>query len=86
MKIIFRKIINTVKIKVLSYKVRNKTKFFCIGRNKTGTTSLKKAFSDLGFIVGNQTLSEKLYDRYFFSNDFDKIVSYCETAEVFSLR
>lgn len=83
MKSLFKKLISKVKLEVFRYKVRNKTKYFCVGRNKTGTTSLKKAFSDLGFVVGDQTLAEKLYDCYFFGDDFDKIISYCETAEVF---
>ncbi|MGR9087962.1 MAG: hypothetical protein ACU841_12930, partial [Gammaproteobacteria bacterium] len=37
-----------MKLEINKYRVRNKTKYFCIGRNKTGTTSLKKAFEDLG--------------------------------------
>lgn len=65
------------------YRVKNKTKFFCIGRNKTGTTSLKRAFEDLGFIVGNQRAAENLYDKHFFENEFDEIVEYCRTAQVF---
>jgi hypothetical protein len=64
-------------------RVKGKTKYFCIGRNKTGTTSLKKAFEDLGLIVGNQRLAEKLYDKYYFEGNFDPIIKYCETAQVF---
>jgi hypothetical protein len=30
--------------------VKGRTKYFCIGRNKTGTTSIGKAFSDLDFV------------------------------------
>lgn len=65
------------------YKVKNKTKYFCIGRNKTGTTSLKKAFEQLGFIVGNQRRAEVLYDRYYFEENFAPVIEYCRTAEVF---
>jgi hypothetical protein len=83
MKSTLKKVIRKIQLQVHKYKVKNKTKYFCIGRNKTGTTSLKQAFNDLGFIVGNQTVSEKLYDIYFFQDDFDKIISYCKTAEVF---
>lgn len=35
-------------------KASDKAKYFCIGRNKTGTTSLKRAFEDLDYPVGNQ--------------------------------
>ncbi|WP_138419837.1 sulfotransferase [Aquibacillus sediminis] len=57
-------------------------KVFCIGRNKTGTTSLKRAFEDLGFKVGNQREAEKLFVNYI-ENDFDTIIDYCNTANVF---
>jgi hypothetical protein len=62
--------------------LHNKRKIFCIGHNKTGTTSLKKAFADLGFIVGDQSRAERLLPNYD-NNDFKKIISYCKTAQVF---
>jgi hypothetical protein len=62
--------------------VKNRTKYFCIGRNKTGTTSLKVAFQELGFIVGNQRQAELLANDYFNGN-FQPIISYCNKAEVF---
>jgi hypothetical protein len=63
--------------------VRGKKKYFCIGRNKTGTTSLKKAFEDLGFMIGDQRTAELLTDRYYFEGRFEPIVQYCRTAQVF---
>jgi hypothetical protein len=63
--------------------VKKQTKYFCIGRNKTGTTSLKKAFEDLGYIVGDQRTAEHLYDKHFFKENFEPILKYCETAAVF---
>lgn len=63
--------------------VRGKVKYFCIGRNKTGTTSLKKAFEDLGYIVGNQREAEHLYDRFYFKHEFEPIIRYCRSAQVF---
>jgi len=62
--------------------VINKTKIFCIGRNKTGTTSFKKAMQDLGFIVGNQRKAEMLFYDYHNGN-FKPIIDYCRTAQVF---
>ncbi|WOD06204.1 sulfotransferase [Marinomonas sp. GJ51-6] len=59
------------------------TKFFCIGRNKTGTTSLKKAFEDLGFSVGNQRKAEQLFDQYFFNKEYAPFIEYCKSAQVF---
>src|SRR5437763_5861921 len=62
--------------------VRNKQKIFCIGRNKTGTTSLTKAMMELGFITGNQGRAERLIDCYKLRN-FKPIIAYCKTAQFF---
>lgn len=61
----------------------NGPKIFCVGRNKTGTTSLKKAFLDLGYRVGVQRTAEALYDQHYFTRDFGPILRYCRTAQVF---
>lgn len=65
------------------YRAKNKHKIFCIGRNKTGTTSLKKAFIQLGFPVGNQRDAERLHHTYYFDGKFDEIVDYCQYGQVF---
>ena len=83
MKRILRSAIGKVTNMVNSARVKGHTKYFCIGRNKTGTTSLKKAFEDLGYVVGNQKAAELLYDKYFFEDDFEPILRYCATAAVF---
>lgn len=63
-------------------RIEGNPKIFCIGHNKTGTTSLKQAFKDLGYIVGRQSVAEEmLYD--YRDRKFDAIVDYCHTAEVF---
>jgi len=62
---------------------RGRQKVFCIGRNKTGTTSLKKAFEDLGYPVGSQIRAERLAHRFYFKKDFRPIVKYCKSAQVF---
>jgi hypothetical protein len=64
------------------YLVKGKPKIFCVGRNKTGTTSLKKAFQDLGFIVGHQRTAERLIREYKEGN-FTPIIEYCKSAQVF---
>ncbi len=61
---------------------RSNTKIFIIGRNKTGTTSIRKSFKDLGYIVGDQRRAELLYSSYM-KSDFNPIIDYCRTAEVF---
>lgn len=55
---------------------------FCIGMNKTGTTSLAKALGDLGFRLGNQRRGEWLIDSYA-RRDFGPLVKHCRTAQAF---
>jgi len=64
------------------YQYKRRPKIFCIGRNKTGTTSLEKALKDLGYEVGNQAKAELLIHEYDKRN-FRAIVEYCYTAEAF---
>jgi len=57
-------------------------KIFCIGRNKTGTTSLGAALQSLGFRLGSQERGERLLDDWA-ARRFDRIVSLARTAEAF---
>jgi hypothetical protein len=59
-----------------------KKKVFCIGRNKTGTTSLQKALQDLGYKTGNQRSAEMLLGSYK-SGDFQPLIRYCKSADAF---
>lgn len=61
---------------------KNKTKIFCIGRNKTGTTSLEFALKEFGFKMGNQEEAEMLINDYKNYN-WKSIISFCKTAEAF---
>ncbi|MBK9176763.1 MAG: hypothetical protein IPM46_10600 [Flavobacteriales bacterium] len=56
---------------------------FCIGRNKTGTTSLQRAFLDLGYTVGDQRRAEQICDSDYFKRDFQGLIEYCRSAQVF---
>lgn len=57
-------------------------KIFIIGRNKTGTTSIKECLKELGYIIGDQQTSELFIDDYA-SGNFENILAYCDSAEVF---
>ena len=59
-----------------------KRKVFCIGRNKTGTTSMAKAFRELALVVADQGVAELLL-RDWARRDFRRIVLYCYTAQAF---
>ncbi|KAF0283232.1 hypothetical protein BA898_05125 [Spiribacter roseus] len=57
-------------------------KVFCIGRNKTGTTSLKHVLEDLGYRVGNQRRAELLMEDWG-QRDFRRLIRYCHSADAF---
>jgi len=57
-------------------------KVFCVGFNKTGTTSVKVAFKELGYRVGNQPVAEGFITDWA-HRDFSRIIDYCNTAEAF---
>lgn len=61
---------------------KEKEKIFCIGRNKTGTTSLEVALKEFGFKIGNQENAELLIKHYAKGN-FAPIIKYCKTAQAF---
>lgn len=60
----------------------NQCKVFCIGKNKTGTTTIKSVFCDFGYVVGGQREAELLNKNYY-KNDFKAIGRYCEKYEAF---
>jgi 3-oxoacyl-[acyl-carrier-protein] synthase III len=57
-----------------------KQKIFCVGCNKTGTTSLEVALRELGYIMGDQATAELLTIQYWGKRDFRRIIRYCYTA------
>ena len=77
-----KKIIRKIEKSYYSILLINKPKIFCIGLNKTGTTSLKKAMIDLGFIIGDQHEAELLFDDWV-RRDFGRLIKYCKSAQFF---
>jgi hypothetical protein len=70
---------------ILSYSFFNsigRQKVFGIGLNKTGTTSLKMAMKELGYVVGHQRTAERLSADWA-KRDFNRIILYCKTAQFF---
>lgn len=61
---------------------RKNDKIFVIGFNKTGTTSVMHALTELGFIVGHQRTAELLLDDVI-NKIFKSLNLYCKTAEAF---
>lgn len=61
---------------------RRNDKVFCIGRNKTGTTTMERVLTDFGFSMGSQAKGELLVSAYAKGN-FNPIVKLCKTADAF---
>jgi hypothetical protein len=66
----------------VNYDAKQSSKIFCIGFNKTGTTSTAKALGELGFKVAPQAPFEKLlYD--WAERKFDRLIEICQDYEAF---
>jgi hypothetical protein len=59
-----------------------KRKVFCIGANKTGTTSMEAVFRSLGLKVGRQDTAELLIHDWA-KQDYRRIIKYCRSADAF---
>lgn len=66
----------------MGYFSSSREKIFCIGANKTGTTSVEQAFLDLNFKLGNQHKAQDLIEHYK-RRDFKQIAKFCKSATVF---
>lgn len=62
--------------------VKRKSKVFCIGFNKTGTTSLEQVFRDMGWRVGKQKTAELMLNDWA-RRDFRSLFKYCKSADFF---
>ncbi|NKB49661.1 MAG: hypothetical protein GKS02_09930 [Alphaproteobacteria bacterium] len=66
----------------MSERASQNQKIFCIGRNKTGTTSLGAALQNAGLTLGSQNTGESLvYD--WAARKFDRIVEFARSAQAF---
>lgn len=57
-------------------------KVFCIGLNKTGTTSLESTFRHLKFKINKQITGERLFDDYLKGN-YQPIINLCNNDKEF---
>ncbi len=62
--------------------IKDTQKVFCIGLNKTGTTSVEKALIDLGYKMGDQRTGELLLEDWS-KRDFSKLIELVKTADAF---
>jgi hypothetical protein len=62
--------------------MKTMTKVFCVGANKTGTTSIEKLFKLLGLAVAPQEPAERMLEDWA-RRDFTKLVEFCAAFEAF---
>ncbi|WP_225035551.1 sulfotransferase [Winogradskyella sp. SM1960] len=66
----------------MNFYLKNKPKIFCIGFNKTGTTTIAKVLNDFNFGLGNQEDAEVLMPNWC-NRDFKTIINYAKSATAF---
>lgn len=64
------------------FKSNKKEKVFCIGQNKTGTTSLEAILKSLNYKIADQAKGELLLKEWSVRN-FKNIIKLCKTADAF---
>lgn len=71
--------------KKISQEVSNigEPKFFVIGFNKTGTTTIESALKELNFRLGDQSISEYLTRDIIRNSNYKKLFEYCKTSQAF---
>ena len=58
-------------------------KVFCVGRNKTGTTTIARALDELGYRVAPKRYAELLSDDCYLKGEFGPIVEFCRYYNAF---
>jgi hypothetical protein len=62
--------------------LNRKSKVFCIGQNKTGTTSMGELLRSLGYKLAPQEPAEMMIDDWA-KRDFSKIIKFCKKYDAF---
>ena len=57
-------------------------KIFCIGFNKTGTTSVEYALRTFGYRLGNQAVGEMLLPDWY-KEDYNRLIRFCHKYDTF---
>ncbi|MGO3183509.1 MAG: sulfotransferase [Aequorivita sp.] len=70
-----RRIYRRIKREIIAFKYSRSRKVFCIGMNKTGTTSMKKLFNEMDLAVGPQRQAERLVKDWG-EDDYRSIIKY----------
>jgi hypothetical protein len=66
-----------------AFRFGSKQKVFCIGYNKTGTTTVEQVLSDLGYRMPNQAKQESLTVEEMFKGNYKPLISLCKKYDAF---
>ena len=77
-----RAVYRSVKRLINTVSVFGRPKVFVVGLNKTGTTTMAKALSDLGYVLGDEADAKSLFDSWV-KRDFRPIIRFCRSAQAF---
>lgn len=66
-----------------AFRIHQRPKVFCIGYNKTGTTTLDKVLSDLGYKMPKQTRQETLVVEEIFRGNYEPLFALCKEYDAF---
>jgi len=62
---------------------KQRQKVFCIGYNKTGTTTIERVLKDLGYRVPNQARQEELVVEEMFRGNYKPLFTLCKKYDAF---
>lgn len=71
-----------IRMRMLRCRLEKRNKVFCIGRNKTGTTSVGRALRDMGYLLAPQKQTEAMYEDWA-ARDFRKLIRLCRNYNAF---
>ncbi|NWK56822.1 hypothetical protein HW115_14460 [Verrucomicrobiaceae bacterium N1E253] len=63
--------------------MKKRTKVFCIGYNKTGTTTVEKVLKKMGYVMPKQTMQERLISEDVFRGDYRSLRKLCKKYDAF---
>jgi len=65
------------------FRIHQRPKVFCIGYNKTGTTTLERVLTDLGYRMPNQARQETLVVEEFLQGNYEPLYALCKKYDAF---
>jgi hypothetical protein len=65
------------------FRIHQRPKVFCIGYNKTGTTTLERVLTNLGYRMPNQARQESMVVEELFRGNYEPLSTLCKKYDAF---